>query len=103
MARMRRAGATGADNRRAMRDYYEELWRRLPQPLEPPDYELRRRFLLDRVKPGDRALDLGCGDGVFTAELAAAGARPVGADVAEAALERARANHPDLDFRLVGV
>lgn len=84
-----------------MRDYYEDLWRRLPEELEVPDFELRRRFLLADVRAGVRALDLGCGAGRFSGLLADAGARVVGADVAEAALERARANHPGLDFRLV--
>ena len=93
----------GTDNMRAMRDYYEELWQRLPQRLELPDLDLRRRFLLGQVQPGDRALDLGCGDGTFTGELSAAGARAVGVDVAEAALERARAGHPDLEFRLTPI
>ena len=32
-----------------MREYYEELWQRLPDPLESPDFELRRRFLLEEV------------------------------------------------------
>ena len=86
-----------------MRDYYEELWQRLPDTLEPPDWELRRRFLLGEVHPGERALDLGCGDGAFTGELSAAAARAVGVDVAEAALERARAGHPDLKFRLAPI
>jgi ubiquinone/menaquinone biosynthesis C-methylase UbiE len=86
-----------------MRDYYEELWERLPQGLEPPHFQLRRQFLREHVRPGDRALDLGCGDGRFTGLLAAAGARPVGADVAEAALRRARATHPELEFVLVAV
>jgi ubiquinone/menaquinone biosynthesis C-methylase UbiE len=57
--------------------------------------------LLADVRPGDRALDVGCGTGEFTAALAQAGARPIGVDVADAALERARARHPGLDFRLV--
>jgi SAM-dependent methyltransferase len=86
-----------------VKDYYEELWRRLPDELSPPDYELRRRFLLGNVKPGDRALDLGCGDGTFTAELAAAGADAIGVEVAEAALGRARARHPGIDFRIVPI
>ena len=86
-----------------MKDYYEELWRGLPKTLEPPDWELRRRFLVAGVRPGNRALDVGCGDGVFTAELAACGAQPVGTDVAEAALERARERNPGLDFRHVAV
>ena len=86
-----------------MRDYYEELWERLPQTLQPPHFELRRRFLREHVRPGDHALDLGCGDGRFTGLLAEAGAHPVGADVAEAALRRARAAHPEIDFVLAPV
>jgi SAM-dependent methyltransferase len=83
-----------------MRDYYEQVWERLPGQLEPPDLELRRSFLLSELRRGDRALDLGCGAGSFTAILATAGASVVGVEVAEAALARARAEHPELDFRL---
>ena len=86
-----------------MKDYYEELWQRLPDDLEAPDYALRRAFLLAAVRPGVSALDLGCGAGRFTAELAGAGARPVGVEVAEAALARARRRHAELDFRLVPI
>jgi SAM-dependent methyltransferase len=84
-----------------VRDYYEDLWRRLPEEVTPPDWELRSRFLLGEIRAGDRALDLGCGVGEFTAILAQAGAHALGVDVAEAALERARAQHPQLDFRLI--
>jgi SAM-dependent methyltransferase len=84
----------------AVKDYYEELWRRLPRDLSPPDYPRRRGFLLAELRAGDRVLDLGCGAGEFTAELAAAGAAVVGIDVAQAALERARAKHPGLEFRI---
>jgi SAM-dependent methyltransferase len=86
-----------------MRDYYEELWERLPAELEPPDYARRLAFLLAEVRRGDRALDLGCGDGRFTAELARAGAAVVGVEVAQSAVDRARAREPDLDFRLAPV
>ncbi len=79
------------------------MWERLPAELAPPDYEVRRRLLLDAVHPGDRALDLGCGEGAFTAVLAAAGAEAVGADVARAALSRAANMHPELDFRLTSI
>jgi SAM-dependent methyltransferase len=48
-------------------------------------------------------LDLGSGAGDFTAALAQAGARPVGVEVAEAAVRRARTRHPELDFRLVPI
>jgi SAM-dependent methyltransferase len=83
--------------------YYEELWQRLPEQLELPDFERRRAFLLAEVRPGMRTLDLGCGAGGFTAELARAGAQVTGIEVAEAALERARAAHPGLDFRLAPI
>jgi ubiquinone/menaquinone biosynthesis C-methylase UbiE len=86
-----------------MRDYYEELWQRLPENLRPPDWELRRQFLCDQVRSGDRALDLGCGDGAFTVVLAGAGAQVIGADVAQAALDRARARDPKLDLHLIAV
>lgn len=85
-----------------MRDYYEELWERLPEPLAPLDFELRRAWLHGGVRDGDRALDIGCGDGAFTGELVAAGAAGViGADVAEAALARARRRHPEASFERV--
>lgn len=84
-----------------MRDFYEQLWEHLPAELDPPDLELRRRFLLTGVRPEDRALDLGCGEGTFTAELARVADSVIGADVAEAALSRARRRHPELDFRRV--
>ena len=84
-----------------MRDYYEELWERLPESLRYPDLRVRLDFLRDNALPGDRALDLGCGDGAFTGELAAAVAEVVGVDVAEAALRRARARHPSIEFRRV--
>jgi ubiquinone/menaquinone biosynthesis C-methylase UbiE len=86
---------------RAIRDYYEDLWERLPVELDPPSFERRLRFLLDKVRAGDRALDVGCGAGEFTAAMATAGADAIGVDVAEAALERARSRHPGVEFRLV--
>jgi ubiquinone/menaquinone biosynthesis C-methylase UbiE len=79
------------------------LWERLPAELDPPSFERRLRFLLSAVRPGDRALDIGCGTGEFTAAMAQAGARAIGIEVAEAALDRARTRHPELDFRLVPI
>jgi 2-polyprenyl-3-methyl-5-hydroxy-6-metoxy-1,4-benzoquinol methylase len=83
------------------RAYYEALWEGVPEGLDPPDFALRRRFLLDHVQSGDRVLDVGCGEGRFAAELALAGAEVVGIDVAEEPLRRARARHPQLDVRLI--
>jgi ubiquinone/menaquinone biosynthesis C-methylase UbiE len=88
---------------RRMREYYEDLWEGLTGELEPPLRGPRLAFLRDEVRPGDRALDLGCGTGDFTAALVVQGAQAVGTDVAEAALTRARARHPGLDFRLVPI
>jgi SAM-dependent methyltransferase len=86
-----------------VRDYYEELWERLPDGAVADDFEQRRDFLLAAARPGDRALDLGAGGGDFTAALAQAGACAIGAEVADAAVRRARARHPELDFRLVPI
>ena len=86
-----------------MEDYYEDLWERLPDALTPPDLDIRMAFLRSGVRTGDRALDLGCGTGEFTAALAQAGATVIGAEVARGAVARARARHPELDFRLVAL
>jgi SAM-dependent methyltransferase len=81
-----------------VRDYYEELWERLPDDLEPPDLELRRSFALSHISASDRVLDLGSGAGGLTSDLHSAAASVVGVDVAEAALQRARTRHPELSF-----
>jgi 2-polyprenyl-6-hydroxyphenyl methylase / 3-demethylubiquinone-9 3-methyltransferase len=44
---------------------------------------------------------VGCGEGAFTAELARAGARVLGLDVAEEPLRRGRAREAALDLRLI--
>lgn len=41
-------------------------------------------------QPGERVLDLGCGDGALTKKIAASGAEVIGVDVSESLLERAR-------------
>jgi 2-polyprenyl-3-methyl-5-hydroxy-6-metoxy-1,4-benzoquinol methylase len=82
------------------RAYHERLWESLPEGLEPTDFAPRRDFLVDRVAPGERVLDVGCGEGRFTVELARAGAHVVGLDVAQEPLRRARGRHPELDLRL---
>lgn len=84
-----------------IREYYEDLWERLPESLEAPLFERRLGWLRAEVSAGDRALDLGCGTGDFTAALADCGARAVGVDVASAAVERARTRYPGLCFQLV--
>ena len=33
-----------------MKDYYEDLWASLPAELAPPDWDLRRAFLLGELQ-----------------------------------------------------
>jgi 2-polyprenyl-3-methyl-5-hydroxy-6-metoxy-1,4-benzoquinol methylase len=78
-------------------NYQEVLWESLPKGLDPPDFAARSGFLSDHLNAGERVLDVGCGEGHFTAELARIGTHPVGIDVAEEPLRRARQLHPELD------
>ncbi len=82
-------------------DYYEELWRAIPPRLEPEHFALRLSFLLERVPPGARVLDLGCGEGRFAERLQRAGAEVLAVDVAEEPLRRARAGNPELRTQLI--
>jgi 2-polyprenyl-3-methyl-5-hydroxy-6-metoxy-1,4-benzoquinol methylase len=83
------------------RDYYEALWRELPEGLEPSDFALRARFLLEHVSAGEQVLDVGCGEGRFAGVLLDAGAQVLAIDVAEEPLRRARVRRPELDAQLV--
>jgi SAM-dependent methyltransferase len=55
--------------------------------------------LLD-PRPGERILDLGCGTGRLTAEIAAAGAEVLGIDNSADMIGQARQNYPKLKFQL---
>jgi SAM-dependent methyltransferase len=84
-----------------MQAFYEAAWADAPDDPEPWAWERRRALLLAEARPGERVLDLGCGAGRFVAALRDAGAQPVGVELAEAALERARRNVSGADLRLV--
>ncbi len=84
-----------------VRAHYESFWADAPQDPEPWEWERRRALLLAEARPGERVLDLGCGAGRFVAALRDGGADPVGVEIAEAALERARRNAPGADLRLL--
>lgn len=55
--------------------------------------------LLD-AKPGERILDIGCGTGHLTAQIAASGAEVLGLDRSAEMIERARAAHPAIHFEV---
>jgi len=98
-------------------DYYEELWQSVPEGAQPPGLELRRAFLLERLRwlaerrkqstgvaaaaGALRVLDVGCGEGQLTAAIAKAGHEALGVDLAEEPLRRARARHAGLELRRV--
>src|SRR5215211_7487707 len=56
--------------------------------------------LLDLLapRPGERVLDLGCGTGQLTAQIAARGADVIGIDRSPDMVEQARRNFPNLRF-----
>jgi 2-polyprenyl-3-methyl-5-hydroxy-6-metoxy-1,4-benzoquinol methylase len=88
--------------------YYESLWEGVPEGLAPSDARLRERFLMGWVARMSghaghrvRALDVGCGEGHFSAALAREGVEGVAVDVAAEPLRRALARAPGLDVRLV--
>ncbi len=62
-----------------------------------PSYGADVIGLLD-VRPGAKVLDLGCGNGTLTAELAARGFEVTGMDASASMLELARSTHPELCF-----
>ncbi|MEZ5351562.1 MAG: class I SAM-dependent methyltransferase [Bryobacteraceae bacterium] len=73
----------------------------LPNPAtakHSPFWIVADRFQ-ELYKPGNRAIDLGCGNGHLCAELKARGWKWVaGVDVATPRVERARINYPDIPF-----
>lgn len=52
-------------------------------------------------QPGERILDLGCGTGHLTNQIAASGAQVVGIDGSLEMVERARENYPELSFSVM--
>jgi SAM-dependent methyltransferase len=80
---------------RKMREHYERVWRGGDaweferSGFEQARYGRQAELLADRRY--GRALEIGCGSGCFTRRLAGLAERVVALDIAEAAVERARA------------
>jgi len=82
-----------------------------PRAFDPETYEDAQAFVMDYGRdllalldpqPGERILDLGCGTGHVTADIAEAvgtAGDVVGIDASPAMVERAREAHPDLEIR----
>lgn len=49
-------------------------------------------------QPGERILDLGCGTGDLSQEIARSGANPSGIDLSPSMIEKARQKFPDIQF-----
>ena len=62
----------------------------------------KAKGLVDLLAPrtGERILDLGCGTGVLTAEIAARGAETLGVDRSEEMIAQARKKHPGQRFEV---
>ena len=72
-------------------------------------YDDRHSFVWKKVgdlvellapQPGERVLDLGCGTGHLTAQIAARGAVTTGLDASVSMIAQARQNYPKLKFAL---
>jgi ubiquinone/menaquinone biosynthesis C-methylase UbiE len=69
-------------------DYGEREWTRFEDGRTPSSSATTHTHYLERfVSPGDRVLDVGCGPGRFTLELARLGARVVASDISPGQLE----------------
>ncbi|MBF8305653.1 MAG: Methyltransferase type 11 [Acidobacteria bacterium] len=74
---------------------------------DPALYDSKHSFvwkygleLIELLAPqrGERILDLGCGTGHLTNQIALSGAAVTGLDISQAMIEQARQNYPDLEF-----
>jgi SAM-dependent methyltransferase len=77
-------------------DEHMEAGRTWQRTLIQPTVE---RLLM--LRPGERVLEIACGNGEFSRRMAELGARVLATDFSERMLERARARRGDVEYRLV--
>jgi SAM-dependent methyltransferase len=77
-------------------DEHMEAGRTWQRPLIQPAVE---RLL--ELRPGERVLEVACGNGAFSRQMAERGARVLATDFSERMLERAAARGGDVAYRLV--
>lgn len=74
------------------------------------EYDAKHAFVYEKAKglvellgprPGERIMDLGCGTGALTAEIAARGAEVLGVDRSEEMIAQARRKFPSLPFQVL--
>ncbi|MBA0085531.1 MAG: methyltransferase domain-containing protein, partial [Acidobacteria bacterium Pan2503] len=74
------------------------------------EYDAKHAFVYEKAKglvellapkPGERMLDLGCGTGALTAEIATRGAEVMGVDRSEEMIAQARKKFPALQFEVL--
>jgi len=74
------------------------------------EYDAKHAFVYEKAKglvellapkPGERILDLGCGTGALTAEIATRGAEVMGVDRSEEMIAQARKKFPALQFEVL--
>jgi SAM-dependent methyltransferase len=92
---------TSQDHKRTVAHGYDKIGEIYGQQATHSRTAQRAKYesvLLDGLKEGARALDLGCGSGIPTTRRLARKFRVTGADISEKQVERARVNVPDAEF-----
>lgn len=82
-------------------EYFDRLYGEIRQH-EPELFELRLDYVISRLEPGFRVLDVGCGLGWFCAALQERGFDVVGVDVSGEAVRRAQEHWPGARFAACG-
>lgn len=88
-------------------DFYNRYWS--PEDAIPdhdpttPTREAKLKEALVGLAPKSKVLDVGCGKGGFTAFIGRQGFQASGTDLSPVAIERAKQEHSDLDFRVLAM